>query len=325
MAAGSDAPQEAAQSAASQRAVVAGFIALAVLAGPITTYAFTPFPFAMPWWTPLGSAVSSLLAAAALLVACVARKRRVLEARQWPVLLVLLLPQWLGSVLAAPAIRSSPWLHQTPWGVAFLLALAAPLWLALLSALQLVSVPVPRAVVGAIIASIAAIGLVIPTEAYAIAPNRTPVLVLQLLLNILTVFTWVVARPRLSEVSALAAAGSYLLLSALGSAGLSLLMERSAWQTIEWRTMAMPLLVQATVIACQWGLWFWLLERMTLAAFAMRALATWTASVIPGFVLFGFMSWRVDLALGIAVGALVVALRARVADEQPLALGLGGP
>jgi hypothetical protein len=42
-------------------------------------------------------------------------------------------------------------------------------------------------------------------------------------------------------------------------------------------------------------------------------------------VLFGFMSWRIDVALAIAVAAIVVALRARVADEQPLALGLGGP
>ena len=44
----------------------------------------------------------------------------------------------------------------------------------------------------------------------------------------------------------------------------------------------------------------------------------------PGFVMGGFTQWRVDLALAIAVGAIVVALRARVADEQPLALGLGG-
>jgi len=100
--------------------------------------------------------------------------------------------------------------------------------------------------------------------------------------------------------------------------------ERGAWQPIEWREMAIQLLVQAAVTACLWSLWFWLLERMPLAAFGMRALAVWAASIIPGFMLLGFMNWRVDVALAIAVAALVVALRARVADEQPTALGLGG-
>jgi hypothetical protein len=325
MAADSGASQEAAQYAASPRALVAGFIALALLAGPITTFTFTPFPFAMPWWTPVGSAVSSLLAGAVLLVVSVARRQRMLDGRQWVGLLVLLLPQWLGSPLTTPAIRSFLWLHETPWGVAFLLALAAPLWLALLSGLQVVSVQVPRAVVGAAIAGIAAICLVIPTEAYVISPKQTTVLVLELLLSMAVVFTWAFARPRLVGASALAAAGSYLLLSAVGNAGLSLLIERGAWRAIEWRAMAMPLLVQAAVIACQWSLWFWLLQRMTLAGFAMRALATWTASIAPGFMLMGFLSWRVDVALPIAVGALVVALRAQVTDEQPVALGLGGP
>lgn len=312
-------------SPAQGRTVVAAFIALAVLAGPITTVAFTPFPFAMPWWTPARFAVSSLLAGAVLLLVGVARRRRMLDARQWLVLLVLLFPQWLASPLTAPAIRSFPWLHETGWGVAFLLTLAAPLWLALLSALQVVSVQVPRAVVGATIAGIAAVCLVVPTEAYAVAPKQMPVLVLQLVLTILTVFTWTYAAPRLAGAGTLAVAGSYLVLSALGNTGLSLLLERSAWQPLEWREMAMPLLVQAVVIACSWSLWFWLLQRMTLAAFGMGALAMWTASMLPGFVLFGFMSWRIDVALAIAVAAIVVALRARVADEQPLALGLGGP
>jgi hypothetical protein len=245
-----------------------------------------------------------------------------LQARHWLVLLVLLLPQWLGVAMTAPAIRSFAWLHEAPWGVAFLLSLAAPLWLALLSALQIVSVPVPRAVVGATLAGIAAVCLVLPTEAYSLTPKQAPVLLLQLLLNILVVFTWTYAAPRLGEVGALASAGSYLLLSALGSAGQSLLFERSAWPAAEWRGLAIPLLVQAILVACLWSLWFWLLERMTLSAFGMRALATWTASILPGFVLLGFLRWRVDVALAIAVAAIVIALRARVGEEQPTALGL---
>jgi hypothetical protein len=82
-------------------------------------------------------------------------------------------------------------------------------------------------------------------------------------------------------------------------------------------------MVEVSVSAGLWWLWFWLLERMTLAAFSMGSLATWTAFVLPGFVLFGFMSWRVDVALALAAAAIVVALRARVAEEQPVALGLG--
>jgi hypothetical protein len=117
-------------------------------------------------------------------------------------------------------------------------------------------------------------------------------------------------------------AGSYLLLSALGNAGLSLVLDRRSWQPFAWREMAVPLLAQAAVIGCSWYLWFWLLQRISLAAFGMRALATWTASILPGFVLFGFLSWRVDLALAIAVAAIAVSLRAPRREEQPVTLGL---
>jgi hypothetical protein len=62
---------------------------------------------------------------------------------------------------------------------------------------------------------------------------------------------------------------------------------------------------------------------VTLGAFGMRALAAWLAAVIPGLAAFGFRDWRADAAVVIALGAVVVALRARVAEEQPVALGLG--
>jgi hypothetical protein len=92
---------------------------------------------------------------------------------------------------------------------------------------------------------------------------------------------------------------------------------------VGWHGILVALLVEGAVSACVWSLWFWLLERMTLAAFSMGSLAIWTASIFPGFILFGFMSWRFDAALVIAVGAIVVALRARAVEEQPAALGLG--
>ena len=110
--------------------------------------------------------------------------------------LALLVPQWLLSLLAPPFVRSLPWLHQTGWGVAFLLSLAAPLWLALLSALQLAEVEVPRKLAGAAIAGIAAVCLVIPTDAFRVAANQAPVLALQILLSIIVVFTWAYSAPK---------------------------------------------------------------------------------------------------------------------------------
>ena len=244
---------------------------------------------------------------------------------QWLVLLVLLLPQWLASPLTAPAIRSFSWLHETRWGAGICCRLAAPLWLALLSALQFVSVQVPRAVVGATIAGIAAVCLVIPTDAYAVAPNQTPVLVLQLLLNILIVASRGCMRPASPEGQRALPPACVSAAERGGQCSISrCCLSAASWQPVDWRELAIPLLIQAAVIACLWTLWFWLLERMTLAAFGMRALAMWTASIIPGFVLAGFLNWRIDLALAIAVGAVVIALRARVVDEQPTALGLGG-
>ena len=84
----------------------------------------------------------------------------------------------------------------------------------------------------------------------------------------------------------------------------------------------LPVLCDAATLAATWWLWFWLLQRMTLAAFGMRALAAWASALLPGFAIFGFRQWRIDAALAIAVAAIVVALRARVAEEQPMALGL---
>jgi hypothetical protein len=144
-----------------------------------------------------------------------------------------------------------------------------------------------------------------------------------LVANILIVWTWVYARPLLAGAGTLAAAGSFLLLTALRDAGFGLLSGRGRWTPVGWHGILVALLVEGAVSACVWSLWFWLLERMTLAAFSMGSLAIWTASIFPGFILFGFMSWRFDAALVIAVGAIVVALRARAVEEQPAALGLG--
>jgi hypothetical protein len=212
--------------------------------------------------------------------------------------------------------------------VALLIALAAPLWLALLSALQWIPDQVPRAVAGASIAGIAAATLTIPEAAYTPAPNQIAVVVLHLLLAVLSVFTWSYARPRLAAASTAATAGCFLLLTALGQIALAPLLTPDQPTSLSFHEAAIPLLLTAALNAASWLLWFWLLQRMSLAAFGMRALAAWTAAIVPGLFLYGFLSWRPSLfwrpaaAVLIALTALAVALRARTADEQPLALGL---
>jgi len=165
--------------------------------------------------------------------------------------------------------------------------------------------------------------LVVPVDAYSVAWNQIPMLVLQTLLGVAAVATWVFARGRLNGAPSECAAGCYLLLSAAGNAAFALLFERGSWQPLDWRQLIAPLALQAVVVACSWVLWFWLLQRVTLGAFGMRALAAWLAAVIPGFAVFGFLEWRADAAVVVALSAVVVALRAGPVEEQPVVLGLG--
>jgi len=323
-----DAHESAAKHAAASNAngwVITAFVALAVLAGPVTGSIASASRSVLLWNSGAGFAIRSAMGGAALLLVAFVRRERMLRAREFLALLVLELPLWLAGLLNPPAVRSIPWLHETGWGVAFLIGLAAPLWLGLLGALEWVREETPRAVAGASIAGIGAVLLVIPIGAYAVSPGQLPVAVLHVLLGALTVFSWSYARPRLAATGTAAMAGSFLLLSALGGAAAWLLTARGAWQPLDWREVALPLALTAAVNAACWWLWFCLLQRMTLAAFGMRALAAWTAAILPGFLLFGFLSWRADCALTIAVAALIVALRAPAPEEQPLALGLGGP
>jgi len=304
------------------RGIVLAFIALALLRGIVLTYTSQPLYFAMHWQMLADGALSALFGGIFLLLASVARREHHLSAPQWLVLFVLLVPQWLAILLGPPYVQFIPWLHQTRSGMTFLLLMAAPLWLGLLSALRLVSVEVPRSVVAAGIAGIGTVCLVVPVEAYTVRSNQIPVLLMHLLLNIVIVFTWAYACPRLASAGTLAIAGSYLLLSAIGGAAFSFLLERHAWQPIDWHEVIVPLLIQTAVTAGSLWLWFWLLERMMLPAFTMYLLAAWAASLIRDIAYGSFLLWRVDAALVIAVAAITVALRARVSDEQPVVLGL---
>jgi drug/metabolite transporter (DMT)-like permease len=308
----------------SSKRVYLAFVSLAVLAGPLTGYlAGTALP-AIGLGAFTGVALSSAVAGIVLIALSVSHRQRILAARQWLALLLLLIPQWC-SVALSPLITPLPWLHGIRWGTSLLLSLAAPLWLALLSALEMVRVEVPRSIVAAAIAGIGAVCLVVPVDAYSIAWSQVPMLFLQILLGIAAVASWVFARDRLNGAPPESAAGCFLLLSAAGNAVFALLFERELWAPLEWRELIAPLALQAVVVACSWVLWFWLLQRVTVGAFGMRALAAWLAAVIPGVAAFGFLQWRADAAIVVALIAIVVSLRAAPVEEQPVALGLGGP
>ncbi len=189
--------------------------------------------------------------------------------------------------------------------------------------MQLIPDELPWAAAGAAIAGIGAVLLVVPVSAYQITIRTAPLALLQLAAAIFTVFTWSYARTRLAASSATFAAGIYLLLMALPETAIAYHRERGGWLPIDWSQTAVPLALAAATGAAVWWLWFRLLRRMTLAAFATRPLAIWVASALPFLFAGSYLSWRTDAAIAISVAALVVALRARVAEEQPLALGLG--
>lgn len=270
------------------------------------------------------AAILLLAGPGALLLLTWSRLRRypLPNSSQWAALLLLALPGWLGLPLTSPDIHLPFGLHATPWGTPFLLSISAPLWLALLSALRIVTVEVPRMVVGAGIAGIGAVCLLLPVDSYAVGPNQVPILLIDLALLLLTLYSWAYARERLASLRSITAAGASLLLQAIASATLCWLLERPQWQPSPWRSVAYPWLLEFCLyVLCTW-LWFWLLQHLPLPAFCMNTLALWAATLVLTFTLFGLLNWRVDLALSIAAAAITTALRARAADEHPLALGL---
>jgi hypothetical protein len=299
---------------------VIGFVVLAILLGPVMSYTASSFAFAVEWQVLAGGAAASAFAGCVLAFAGALRGERPLDARQWMAAGVLMVPRVLEGMLGVGTARLG--LHPTGWGVALLIAVAAPLWLGLLAAVEAVKIEVPRAVVAAGIAGIGAVLLVMPTDMYAISANQIPVLVVQLFVGMVTVFAWWFVRQRLVGAPVLPAAGLFLLMSAVMSGAASMMVERAAWQPVDWREAIVPVLMQAGLGAVTCWLWFYLLMRMRLTGFSMHPLAAWTAALVCELAMARFAVWKVDLAATIAVGAIAMGIRARIADEQMTVLGL---
>jgi hypothetical protein len=299
---------------------VIGFVALAILLGPVAAYVAAPFAAAVRWQGLVGGGVTSALAGCSLLMVGVVRRERMPHARQWLAVSVLLIPRGLDLLVGVERLR--PWMYETRSGVMLLIAVAAPLWLGLLAAVGAVRMEVPRAAVAAGIAGVGAVLLVMPTDAYAISVDQIAMVVVRLLIGVITVFAWWFARQRLVSAVVMPVAGLFLLMSAGVSGVASMLTERGAWQAVDWRAAAGPVLVQAGLVGVTCWLWFYLLMRMRLTAFCMHPLAVWTAAIVGELAVVRFALWMVDAAVAIALGAIAIGLRARVAEEQPTVLGL---
>jgi len=305
---------------ASRRKVYIAFIALAFLAGPIDQSISSAFLNGSPLPAFHSLAIASLLAAVVLGVFAAARRIGLPSRTESLALLILIAPQWLF-VLLGPNTTSFTALHLG-WGTALLLSLAAPLWLGLLSATDLVELEVPRVTSAAGIIGIGAIFLSLPIDATGLTLGQAPAVLLNGLLGIAIVSSWTYARPRLIACPISSAAAMYLALSAFGYAVFALIYERSAWHAPDMRISWVTLLPEIAVLIVSWCLWFWLLQRLSLAAFSMRMLANCAAALLPGFLSFGIGQWRMDASFVISCIAVGVALRATPAEEQAQSLGL---
>jgi uncharacterized protein YijF (DUF1287 family) len=54
----------------------------------------------------------------------------------------------------------------------------------------------------------------------------------------------------------------------------------------------------------------------------MHPFAVWTATLTFALYFGDILNWRLDAALTISLGVVIVALRARISDEQVVVLGL---
>lgn len=268
--------------------VYAAFVSLAVLSGLVNGYAAGALLVPANLRIFTGIALASLLAAIGLLILAKVRGQSIGGAAQWRALVLLQVPQWCAAPLNNAA-KPIPWLRGIGWGTALLLTVAAPLWLALLAAIGLIRVEVPRMVVAATLIAMGAICLVVPVGALSVSWPQLPMLVVQVILSVVTVLSWALARPALQSTPAESAAACSLLLSALGEFFFAAVYETSSWRQIDWRALMLPLLANALLLAVMSSLWFWLIQRMALPAFGMRALAAWCAALLPGFFMLGFL------------------------------------
>lgn len=264
-------------------------------------------------------AISSAFAACLLLGIALLRGTKLPDRHQTGAIVLLIWVPMLTTLLITSSGEQRPaWFAPSPWGLRLLAALAAPLWLALLSGLQLSKAVVPRVLSGATIAALAGACLLLPGPSMTLRSTRDiPATMLTIVASIATVWTWSYASHRLQRLSVVLSASAACFIAGLTSATLSVLLERPHWQHVAADEVLMPLCIETLLFTLPIAvLWYWLLRAMPLPAFSMQAIAAWFVPSLSGFFFFGFRAWRVDAAFLLGVGALVVGLRARPDHDE---------
>ncbi|GAC1419778.1 MAG: hypothetical protein NVSMB62_12930 [Acidobacteriaceae bacterium] len=296
--------------------------ALAVLLGPVRFSLGQQVVVATQGQITIAPALVGIFAGVVLVGLGLAGHQPTFRGPQRLAIVALLLPPFADHLLHNPSLSTITWLRLPPGGDALLLTLAAPLWLGLLVALQAARAEVPRITIAAAIAAIGAACLTVPLDAYTVAATQIVMLIVQLALLIATVWSWYFARERLNPTNFALTAGVFLLLQTAILQAPTLLTQKSELQPIDWRHAVIPVLLQALATAAAMLLWFWLLTRMTPAAFTLHPLALWIASTATAIALFGLTNWREDTALAVALAALIAGLRAHPSEEHPITLEL---
>lgn len=309
---------------------------LALLLGPGAAMIVPSAGEALASHTLATEALASLAASAALYLTLGLLGRRSREAPEfnssapgprWTkharrALWLLLLPQALQRVAASQLLPQLPRSPISP-GDAAALALAAPLWLALLAGLQRTRAEVPRATVAAAIFGLGALLLILPTDQFVLKIAQLPMFLLALSLAVVTVFAWSYAAEHLRPICPASIAARFLLIRGVLDGLLSLVIERTSFHEVVWKDALEPMLLYGLLAGASIPLWFVLLRRLPLSSFALHPLAIWTGSVIAGIAVFGPDNWRMDAAALLGLGALMLGVPALPRAEEPIALELG--
>ena len=271
------------------------------------------------------TALPEAIAGGMVLAIAGGRSSWVMPRRAWGPLLLLATMGLAEALLQRPFIHAFFHVTYLRGGVQSLVFVAMPLWLALLAALRWVPDEVPRRVVAAALAGVGAFCLLMTADAFALRLREVPALLLTVLYVLGLAWSWSYARRALRRTSPLAAAGWGLLISAVVQGIAGVLIPVSDVSAPDWAKIWLQLAVTTIAVGAGAVLWFFLLQRLELAAFSMQPLAVFTATTLVSSIYLDFLNWRVDLALLLGLGAMATALRARLEDDEPLRLGVAGP
>lgn len=276
----------------------------------------------MGWETFWAKAISEVIAGALLLGLGLRRSGQMPQGRGWWALVLLATLGVAERLLSRPYIDGIvhvPYVRAAAQGMVLL---AMPLWLALLSALRWVPEAVPRKTVGAALAGVAGYCLLLGAKDMSLRLDETPALLLTGVFAMTLVWAWSFAQRTLWDCTAPVVAGCGLLISAAASGLAALRVPVLYAHAFVWAGVWWLLAMAVVVTGAEAVLWFWLLRRLELATFSMQQVVIWMFGVLVQFFLFGFLSWRLDVALGLGVAAVWTALRARLEDEEPVRLGV---